>query len=251
LSVREAVLLGLLTAAVLIAIRFAFVWPLLALVRRRESPERARTMAGRRRRRAIRRRPRRPAVEADAERNRRRARLLIERRRNDLAQLQAEGLGWRGGVVLGWAGMRGVVTLAAAQSLPRDVPYYEQLVLIAFTVAITTLLLQGSTLPFVIRASGVRGTDRAADRRRLAELLDEMQTAGLAAIERPAFELPDGRAVDDEILDRVRRDTTLAAEAAWERAEHADTELGILESPHRQYRVLRQEVLQAERTVLL
>src|SRR5690606_19924491 len=87
--------------------------------------------------------------------------------------------------------------------------------------------------------------------RRLAELLDEMQTAGLAALERPAFELPDGRAVDDEILDRVRRDTTLAAEAAWERAEHADTELGILESPHRQYRVLRQEVLQAERTVLL
>lgn len=251
LSVHEAVLLGLLAAAVLMVLRFGFVWPLLWFLRRRESPERARSAAQRRRDALRRRRRRRPSSESHAERNRRRARLLIERRRNDLAQLQAEGLGWRGGVVLGWAGMRGVVTLAAAQSLPRDVPYYEQLVLIAFTVAITTLLLQGSTLPFVIRASGIRGSDRIADRRRLAELLDEMQAAGLAVLEQPSFELPDGRPIDGDVVERVRSDTTLAAEAAWERAEHADDELGILESPHQQYRTLRREVLQAEREVLL
>ena len=65
--------------------------------------------------------------------------------------LRDEGLSARGTIVIGWAGMRGVVTLAAAQSLPKETPYYEQLVLIAFTVAIATLLLQGGTLPLVIR----------------------------------------------------------------------------------------------------
>ena len=45
--------------------------------------------------------------------------------------------------------------------------------LIAFTVAIVTLLVQGGTLPLVIRWTGIRGTDRVADRRELATLLDE------------------------------------------------------------------------------
>ena len=73
---------------------------------------------------------------------------------------------------------------------PTSTPYYEQLVLIAFTVAIVTLLVQGGTLPWVIRLTGVRGTDRAADRRELAQLLDEMSEAGLAALENPEFDLP-------------------------------------------------------------
>ena len=122
----------------------------------------------------------------------------IDRRRNDLTQLQAEGLGWRGGVVLGWAGMRGVVTLAAAQSLPRSTPYYEQLVLIAFTVAITTLLVQGGTLPFVIRLTGIRGSDRVADRRELAALLEEMSTAGVAVLDGAEVSV-EGVPVDPEV----------------------------------------------------
>jgi monovalent cation/hydrogen antiporter len=147
--------------------------------------------------------------------------------------------------------MRGVVTLAAAQSLPTSTPYYEQLVLIAFTVAIVTLLVQGGTLPWVIRLTGVRGTDRAADRRELAQLLDEMSEAGLAALENPEFDLPGEARVDPAVVDRVRADTLLSAEAAWERAKHADEDAGILQSPHQQYRELRREVLAAERETLL
>ena len=64
--------------------------------------------------------------------------------------LQTEGLSWRGGAVIAWSGMRGVVTLAAAQSLPSDLPYRPQLVLVAFTVAIVTLVVQGASLPWVI-----------------------------------------------------------------------------------------------------
>jgi len=147
--------------------------------------------------------------------------------------------------------MRGVVTLAAAQSLPQNTPYREQLILIAFTVALVTLLLQGGTLPLVIRWVKIQGADRVADRRELATLLEEMSEAGIEALESPSFELPDGQRVDPQILERVRSDTLLATQTAWERAEHADDDDGILRSPHQQYRALRREVLAAEREVLL
>ena len=249
LAWHEAVALGVLCAGILMALRFGFVWPLLALVRRGE-------------RRAMDRSKRIEVVAdrvktLDTSDSPRRARRFSqfarrsEQAKNDVIQLSHEGLGWRGGIVLGWAGMRGVVTLAAAQSLPRDTPYYEQLVLIAFTVAIVTLLVQGGTLPLVIRWTGIRGSDRAADRRELATLLDEMQEAGLATLDNPALQLPDGSAIEPAVIERVRHDTELASEAAWERAAHADDDDGILQSPHQQYRELRREVLQAERDVLL
>lgn len=147
--------------------------------------------------------------------------------------------------------MRGVVTLAAAQSLPDSIPYRSQLVLIAFTVAVVSLLLQGGTLPWLIRATGIRGTDRAADRRELASLLDEMGEAGLQVLDNPQFSLPDGEAIDSAVIDRVRHDTLLGAESAWERAQHGSGVDGLVHSPQRQYRALRREVLQAEREALL
>ncbi|WP_395640910.1 cation:proton antiporter [Pseudolysinimonas sp.] len=249
LAWHEAVALGVLLAGILMVLRFVFVWPLLGLVRRGET----RSARAAQRATAFEEKVKAFDTRGSARAQRRVMGFLrrSEQARNDVKQYQAEGLGWRGGVVLGWAGMRGVVTLAAAQSLPRETPYYEQLVLIAFTVAIVTLLVQGGTLPFVIRLTGIRGTDRAADRRELATLLDEMEEAGLAALEAPRLELPDGSAIDPGIIDRVRLDTSLASAVAWERAEHADDDDGILQSPHQQYRELRREVLQAERDVLL
>jgi hypothetical protein len=124
-------------------------------------------------------------------------------------------------------------------------------VLIAFTVAVVTLLVQGSTLPWVIRASGIRGSDRVADRRELAELLDEMGVAGLAVLDAPELTLPAGGEIDPEVIERVRNDTLLGAESAWERARFAGEEGGLARSPHQQYRALRFEVLQAEREALL
>jgi monovalent cation/hydrogen antiporter len=248
LPAHHAVLLGLLAAGILMVLRFIFVWPLLLTVRRSE--QRAISQYSRISEFADRLRD---SVRGPARAEKRRARfaLAVDRRQNDITQLRDEGLDARGTVVIGWAGMRGVVTLAAAQSLPKDTPYYEQLVLIAFTVAIATLLIQGGTLPLVIRLTKIRGSDRAADRRELAELLDDMASAGIEALESPDFELPGGQKVDWSVLERVRQDTLIASQAAWERAEHADDDDGILQSPHQQYRDLRREVLQAERAVLL
>jgi CPA1 family monovalent cation:H+ antiporter len=248
LSADQAVYLGLLATAILIVLRFIFVWPLLLVVRRGE--QRAISQYSRIGMFAERMRRNRGGSER-FEKRRERFDRAVDRRQNDITHLRDEGLNVRGTIVIGWAGMRGVVTLAAAQSLPKDTPYYEQLVLIAFTVAIATLLLQGGTLPLVIRLTRIRGTDRAADRRELAELLDDMAAAGINTLENPDFELPNGQKVDWAVLERVRQDTLIASQAAWERAEHAESEDGILDSPHQQYRDLRREVLQAERAVLL
>jgi Na+/H+ antiporter len=60
-------------------------------------------------------------------------------------------------VVLGWAGMRGVVTVAAALALPEfgadgeHVPYRDILIVVAFAVVLATLVIQGQTLPALIR----------------------------------------------------------------------------------------------------
>ena len=248
LSVTAAVFYGLFMVATIVVIRFLFIGPLLLMLRRRgqlaeERQSRVRAMLDRMRRRA----------DSDPMFAKRqdRAERVFQRRELDIKQLKAEGLGWRGGLILGWSGMRGVVTLAAAQSLPEDIPYRSQLVLIAFTVAVVTLLVQGGTLPWVIRMSGIRGSDRVADRRELAELLDEMGTAGLAVLENPEFTLPDGQEIDSGVIERVRNDTLLSAESAWERARFGAGDEGIAKSPHQQYRSLRQEVLRAERAALL
>jgi CPA1 family monovalent cation:H+ antiporter len=160
----------------------------------------------------------------------------------------AEATGWRGGVVLSWAGMRGVVTVAAAQSLPESTPYRNQLVLIAFTVSIVTLVLQGGTLPWIIRVTKLKGIDEAADHAEFATLIDELRAAGLQVLEAPDLSLPNGEVVDESVVDRVRSDADLRSESAWERAHSSDAD-GV--APHRQYRVLRLEVLKAERAALL
>jgi monovalent cation/hydrogen antiporter len=65
--------------------------------------------------------------------------------------------GWKAPIVLGWAGMRGVVSLAAALSIPvalkngADFPTRNMILFITFTVILVTLVLQGLTLPMVIK----------------------------------------------------------------------------------------------------
>lgn len=61
-------------------------------------------------------------------------------------------MGWRASTVLGWAGMRGVVTLAVALSVPAELAGRDFIVVAAFAVILVTVLVQGTTLGVVIRA---------------------------------------------------------------------------------------------------
>lgn len=114
-----------------------------------------------------------------------RVRDRLRRMTADLDYLQSEPIGWREGTVVVWAGMRGVVTLAAAQTLPADTPGRSLLVLIAFFVAAASLLLQGGTLPFLARRLGLTGGGiDLEERRRLTEELgraanEELERRGI------------------------------------------------------------------------
>jgi NhaP-type Na+/H+ or K+/H+ antiporter len=52
----------------------------------------------------------------------------------------------KNGILIGWSGMRGIVTLAAAMALPPGFPYRDFIQLTAFAVVVGTLLIQGLTL---------------------------------------------------------------------------------------------------------
>ena len=58
-------------------------------------------------------------------------------------------------LVTGWTGMRGVISLAAAIALPDPFPQRDLIIFLAFSVIFVTLVLQGLTLPFVVRVLGV------------------------------------------------------------------------------------------------
>jgi CPA1 family monovalent cation:H+ antiporter len=72
-------------------------------------------------------------------------------------RLDRRTLTWQENVVVSWTGMRGVVTLAAASGIPLATvdgdPFPERATIqaIAFVVSVGTLLLQGWTLPLLIR----------------------------------------------------------------------------------------------------
>lgn len=66
------------------------------------------------------------------------------------------------GLVISWAGMRGIVTLAAALALPVGFPARDLIVLTAFSVVLGTLLIQGLTLKLLLRALNLHDGDPVA-----------------------------------------------------------------------------------------
>ncbi|SEH73095.1 sodium/proton antiporter, CPA1 family [Mycolicibacterium rutilum] len=88
------------------------------------------------------------------------------------SRIDRRSLSWRENVVVSWTGMRGVVTLAAAAAIPATTvtgePFPERATIqaIAFVVSVGTLLIQGWTLPVLIRRLNLSrfSDDHSADR---------------------------------------------------------------------------------------
>jgi CPA1 family monovalent cation:H+ antiporter len=91
------------------------------------------------------------------------------------------------GLVISWAGMRGIVTLAAALALPAGFPARDVIVLTAFSVVLGTLLIQGLTLKTLLRALDLHDGDpvaaevTAARARVLEAALKELRSGGDSA----------------------------------------------------------------------
>ena len=148
---------------------------------------------------------------------------------------------WTFTFILGWAGMRGVVTLAAAFVIPEDTRYREVLLLMAFTVTAGTLLLQGTSLPWVARRLRVPSPDPAEDALARATLLQQASKAALHRLEE--IEYDDSQGVVDLIRQRLDQRNC----AAWERL----STVADRESPSDLYARIRLSMLEAERAKVL
>ncbi len=93
------------------------------------------------------------------------------------------------GLIISWAGMRGMVTLAAATALPPSFPFRDLIVLTAFSVVLGTLVIQGLTLKPLLRALDLHDDDPVG--RELAAARERALRAGLQAIEHEQSPLAD------------------------------------------------------------
>ncbi len=147
-----------------------------------------------------------------------------------------------GALVTSWAGMRGVVTLAAALTLPEETPLRPELVVIALVVTVGTLLIQGTTLPSLARALDVRGPDPRQDALEEATVLGATTGAGLRLIEGDAE-------ADPAVVEVIRAQAADRVNRCWER-------LGTLgpgddETPAEARARLRVRMIREERAELL
>ncbi len=114
-------------------------------------------------------------------------------------QQRARRSGWRQRTIVGWAGMRGSVSLAASLALPADFPQRDVILFLTFSVILATLVLQGLTLPVLIRRLEVHDDGEEARE----ELIGRRAAtdAALAAIE----SLGDLDWTREDTADRMRR----------------------------------------------
>src|SRR5690606_20453488 len=107
------------------------------------------------------------------------------------------------------------VTLAAAFVLPASTPERDVLVLIALVVTAGTLIIEGTTLPLLIRRLAIPGPDRHEDALIAADVFERAGRAGRARLDEELASDP--RADLPEVIDRLRRRGAERADAAWER----------------------------------
>ncbi|MGP3533351.1 cation:proton antiporter [Microbacterium sp. RD1] len=125
----------------------------------------------------------------------------ISRTLADLDYYRDTPLGWRHGTVIVWAGMRGVVTLAAAQTLPHDTPERPLLIFVAFLVAVFSLSLQGLTLPWIVRALGLTGdAGEGPSHSEQRALSAELQTAAKEAVTAATLRRRDGDPFPENVI---------------------------------------------------
>ncbi|MFF4098134.1 Na+/H+ antiporter [Streptomyces sp. NPDC001903] len=154
---------------------------------------------------------------------------------------------WKSPVVVGWAGMRGVVSLAIAFSVPISVPHRNLILFLTFTTVIGTLVVQGLTLPPLIRL--LRLPQRDAQAETLAEAQAQSE-ASRSAEERLAELLAEPEnALPPPLAERLRSVMERRRNAVWERLGEVNPVTG--ESADDVYRRLAREMIAAEREVFV
>ncbi len=149
--------------------------------------------------------------------------------------------------VVSWAGLRGVVSLAAALALPHgtdgsEFPGRSLIIFVTFVVILVTLVGQGLTLPWIARAAGVTASTREeAEEGAARTAATEAALARLGELER---EYPDHRPLVEELRERYAHRAT--HEAQRSEGPRDEVELELFE-----HRRIRRAVLDAEREAVI
>jgi monovalent cation/hydrogen antiporter len=150
---------------------------------------------------------------------------------------------WQWPLVLSWAGIRGAVSLAAALALPNDFPHRGLIVFLTFSVIVSTLVVQGLTLPALIRRLDISDDGRA-------ELEDAKARirAAEAALERLEELVEDGD-VRPETAERLRGLLNFRRNRFGARFDASDD--GAIEERSLAYQRVMRQLLDAERAELV
>ncbi|MFL5925492.1 MAG: Na+/H+ antiporter [Gaiellaceae bacterium] len=150
---------------------------------------------------------------------------------------------WQAPAIIGWAGIRGAVSLAAALALPIALAGRDLIVFVTFIVILVTLVGQGLTLPVLVRRLHVQD-DGGAEREDAKARIKAAQAA-LSRLE------------ELEAEGWVRTDTAERARGLYRfrtsrfRARYEGVDDDGLEERSQQYQRLRRELLEAERQAVL
>ncbi|MFC9691472.1 cation:proton antiporter [Kribbella sp. NPDC056951] len=128
------------------------------------------------------------------------ARRRLARGRADVEFEEREPLTSRGTLVLAWAGMRGVVTVAAVQTIPAGTPHVATVVLAAFLVALFTLVVFGLTLPWVIARMKFQSESREDKRDATQALLRRIGESAIDAMGPLEEQVVEGEPLDPELV---------------------------------------------------
>jgi CPA1 family monovalent cation:H+ antiporter len=150
---------------------------------------------------------------------------------------------WRHVTLIGWTGMRGVVSLAAALALKETFPGRDLILFLTFTVILVTLVVQGLSLPLVIRWLGVKDDGSMEIEEREARL--KANQAALARLN----EIGEHEPAKADALQRLRaeyEDHIRQVEGA--EFKNAGTPMRLFSS---EFERLSHEALQVERRTIL
>ncbi|MGC4944764.1 Na+/H+ antiporter [Streptomyces sp. DT224] len=163
------------------------------------------------------------------------------------------GTNWTSPLIVGWAGMRGVVSLAIAFSVPlvtadgSAFPARNLVLFLTFTTVIGTLVIQGLTLPLLVRVLKLPGRDRQADTLAEAQAQNEASTAAEARLD--TLLTDERNRLPEPLADRLRTVLERRRNAVWERLGAANPVTG--ESADDTYRRLAGEMIETEREVFV
>jgi len=152
-------------------------------------------------------------------------------------------------ILVAWSGLRGAVSLAAALAIPLTTdsgdPFPERnlIIFLTFCVILGTLVVQGLTLPLIIRTFGIEADH--LDEKEDAKARIKAADAAVARLE----ELTDEEWVRDDTAERLRGLYGFRRDRFASRFDREDD--GGIEERSLNYQRLRRELLEAERVAIV